>query len=329
MRTADSPEPGKAPDTDRSVLTEVATRFYLRDESKVRIAKDLEVSRFKVARLLREARERGIVTITVRNPSGAEERLATALGAHLHLEEVRLVAEHPDIEVEREALGTSGAQFLTDHIREGYRVGFSWGRTLLPIANHLGALPRAEFVQLTGVVGNDPSQSPIAILSRIPASSGSTAKALIAPLICASSSSAASQRSEPAVAEVLGLYNHLDMAFLSVGSWNPRVTQLAQHISESEARHLDDVGAVADFSGLFFDAQGRYVDTPLNGSRISITLDQLRATPTVVAIAGGLDKVRAIHAMCASGLPTCLVTTTEVAKALLEHPKIQHTPYGR
>lgn len=52
------------------------------------------------------------------------------------------------------------------------------------------------------------------------------------------------------------------------------------------------------FSGLFFDTQGRYVDTPLNDCRISITLDQLRATPTVVAIAGGLDKV------CARSRPT-------------------------
>ncbi len=311
------------------LLVEVATRFYSQDQSKVLIAKNLGLSRFKVARLLQEARNRGIVKITITPPLLSDQTQLEALRAHLGLDQILLVASSPTLDQERDALGKAAAELLVSSVKKGQRIGFSWGRTLLPMANHLEMLPSVELVQLTGVVGNDPSQSPIAFLSDLSIRSGSTAKALFAPLLCATPESARAQRSEPAVAEVLALYNHLDMAFLSVGSWTPRVTQLAQHLTAAETQMLDEVGTVADFSGQFFDREGRYVLTPINDRRISVNIDQLLATPQVVAVAGQLDKVKAIHSVCMSGLPTCLVTTDEVARALLEMEPVTTPAYRR
>jgi DNA-binding transcriptional regulator LsrR (DeoR family) len=46
----------------------VARRFYLDKRSKVQIADELGMTRFKVARLLELARARGIVSITICGP---------------------------------------------------------------------------------------------------------------------------------------------------------------------------------------------------------------------------------------------------------------------
>ncbi|BDZ58362.1 hypothetical protein [Barrientosiimonas endolithica] len=70
--------------SDQRLITTVARRYYLDDESKVQIASDLGISRFKVARLLDEARATGVVRIEIAPEAGSDEargdRLASALG---------------------------------------------------------------------------------------------------------------------------------------------------------------------------------------------------------------------------------------------------------
>ena len=311
----------------RAELAQIARRFYLEDASKVTIAEETGLSRFKIARLLQEARARGIVEVIIHDSEDDRDTLSEQLRDHLHLANVRLVPPHPNVAEERDYLGRAAAHFLMDTIEEGWRIGFSWGRTLQYVPPHLRNLPVAEFVQLTGVIGNDPSRSPIALLNDIIHHSGAMATALIAPLFCASPIAAQTQRSEPSVARVLDLSESIDIAFLSVGAWDSRVTQLEEYIPLPNIQLLDEAHAIADTNGMFFDESGRYVDVPINDCRISINVEQIAAIPQVVAVAGTLQKTKAIHALCLSGLPTTLITTTEVARALLALPPVAHTVY--
>ncbi|WEV46875.1 hypothetical protein OZX62_00820 [Bifidobacterium sp. ESL0690] len=302
---------------DNRQLGEIARRFYILNESKSEIATSLGISRFKVARMLTEAREKGVVTIEIHDSAPVSPALAQKLQKFLGVAEVIIVPSSRDISVERDLLGEAGGKYLMSHIRHGSIVGFSSGRTLLPIAHHVSGLPSATFVQLTGVVGNDPTLSPITLLSQISSGSDSTAKALFSPLFSATTTSAMVARMEPAAAETLSYYSKLDMAFLSVGSWNPRLSRLTSLVPFEEAQNLDKIGAVAECGGMFFDKDGNYVHSPINERRISINLDELRNTPTVVFVAGGKEKAKAIQAVCKSGLATCLITTDEVAEILL------------
>ena len=52
-------------DFSRHELAHVARRYYVDSASKVEIAEELAISRFKVARMLEQALATGIVTITV------------------------------------------------------------------------------------------------------------------------------------------------------------------------------------------------------------------------------------------------------------------------
>jgi DNA-binding transcriptional regulator LsrR (DeoR family) len=307
---------------DSEILVEIARRFYLNDSSKIAISSELGISRFRVARLLRQAREQGIVEIRIRDPNDASGDLVSRLKQHLKLQDLVLVNPDRSVAGERNALGKAAGQYLAAHIRPNYHVGISWGRTLMAMTNYLGTLPAAEFIQITGVIGDDPSRSPIALLGKIVQESGTSAKALIAPLFCTTSEAAQTQRDEPSVARILRLFDSLDMAVLSIGAWDTRITQLEDFLPIEDAQLLDEKGAIADSNGLFFDASGHYIDVPLNERRISISVDQLARIPIVIAAAGTLQKVNAIRALCLSGLPTCLVTTTEVAKALLSMPPI-------
>jgi DNA-binding transcriptional regulator LsrR (DeoR family) len=70
-------------------------------------------------------------------------------------------------------------------------------------------------------------------------------------------------------------------------------------------------------SAHLFDAQGRRVGRDLGERCITVTAEQLRRIPEVVAIAGGARKGAAIDAVLRSGLVTSLVTDTSAADYLL------------
>jgi DNA-binding transcriptional regulator LsrR (DeoR family) len=69
----------------------------------------------------------------------------------------------------------------------------------------------------------------------------------------------------------------------------------------------------------FFDRKGRPVGL-LDGRTIAITWPDLKAIPTVVAVAAGLNRVDAIRGAIASGCVDILVTDTATASALLGGP---------
>ena len=82
-------------------------------------------------------------------------------------------------------------------------------------------------------------------------------------------------------------------------------------------------------AGMFLSASGRYLDLRINDRRISISVDELAGVRTVVALAGGKEKVGAIHAVASSGLITSLVTTTQVCEHLLRMPSVKGTVFPR
>lgn len=311
------------------LLIDVARRFYLQDQSKVDIGKEMGISRFRVARLLAEARDKKIVTITIAEGQRPHFELEQKLAERLKLKSVFIAASDADPRRERERLAKEAAKYLNTIVKPGQTIGLSWGRTLLPMAAYLENLPPVTIVQTTGIVGNDPSQSPIEIISRIRMKSDVQAKALIAPLFASSASSAKALRSEPNVENVLHLYKRLDIAISSIGSWASKVTQLGDSFEKKAKEELDKKGAVADFSGIFFDKNGQYVDSIVNERRISISSNELAKTPVVMAVAGGTAKTSAIHAVCQTGLATCLFTTRDVAEELLGLPAVTNPTWTR
>lgn len=308
------------------LMAEVAQRYYLDDETKVEIASALGISRFQVARLLQTARDEGIVRITINHPMVGDVSLAQRLRRTLGIDEVLLVKASNDVQSERQHLGERAAQFLLAHAHKGQRVGFSWGRTLLPIVKGLSMAPAMEFIQVSGMVGNDPLQSATGMLAALSSNTHLKTKALFVPLFTSTPEIAAAVRLEPAVAEVLERYDTLDAAYLSVGSWDPPINQLVPRMSEEEIAELSSHDPVAEVVGLFFNADGDYIQTPLNERRISISFDQLRNTNEVVAVAGEIGKARAIESIARSGVITALITTDEVALDILERNSTAPAP---
>ena len=72
------PIPSSSRAEDLALAVTVARRYFVDDRTKVEIATELQLSRFKVARLLELARDSGIVRISIGTPDEVDAELAWA-----------------------------------------------------------------------------------------------------------------------------------------------------------------------------------------------------------------------------------------------------------
>lgn len=310
-------------DVERQLIASIARRFYFEDMSKTELAREFGLSRFKIARLLEEARQEGIVTIEIAEDGWEQPALSAELAAHLHLPECIVVRAGEDEESNRARLARAAAAWIRRQTREGDVVGFSWGRTLIAIGEALRDLPPSTIVQLTGTVGNDFAQSPVEVIRRIADRSSVRTMAIFSPLFAASEAVAGSLRADPAISQAMSLYSQLSLAVLSVGSWDPPVSQLPAMLSDEDRAELAREGAKAEMAGIFVREDGALVQAALTARRISISPEELTNTPRVLAVAGSSPKVGAIAAVARSGLITSLVTDDLTAAELLRLPRIE------
>jgi DNA-binding transcriptional regulator LsrR (DeoR family) len=304
-------------------MAALARRFYLDDVSKTELAAEFDMSRFKVARLLQQARETGLVTIQINDGFDALESLSDQLRQHLHLDEC-VVVTSGDTEVDnRRRLARAAAREMKRHIRTGDLVGLSWGRTLVALGEELADLPPCTLIQLTGIVGNDFAQSPVEVIRRIADRSSVQTLSLFCPLFAGTPEAADTFRNDAAVRRILESYRDLQLAVLSLGSWDPPITQLGSSLESSDRDELAAEGARAEMAGIFIRDDGTVIDAAAARRRISVSVDDLMGSPRVLAVAGSLEKAPAIAAVARSGLLTSLVTDDDTAMALLRLPGVR------
>ncbi len=297
-------------------MTRIARMYYLEGMTRIQIANRLDLSRFKVARLLETAVETGVVTITIR-PSGlCDPDLSEALVTRFGLRGA-YACLLPDSEPATlyDRLGHVGANLLADISTRSDVLGFDAGRTVSHIADHASKLPACDVVQLAGLAGSV-QQTGLDILRRVTLSNGGAAYPLYAPMIARDAAAAAALRHEPTVRTTTDRYPQVTIAVVSVGSWTPPVSQVYDRLTTTERRHLLASGVVAETCALMFNEDGEPV-SGLDDRRLGITLDQLRAVPNVIAVAGGVAKTRAIRALLTAGVINTLVTDAPAAQALL------------
>src|SRR5918912_1530013 len=105
------------------LLMEVATRYYLRADSQVDIARDLDLDPSTVSRYLKRARDEGIVHVEIRRPQHVEADLGRAIAARYGLSRVVVAptAATGRAEAGGPVLAATGATFVEGLLRNGVR----------------------------------------------------------------------------------------------------------------------------------------------------------------------------------------------------------------
>jgi deoxyribonucleoside regulator len=302
------------------LLTDIATRFYLRGESQTQIAQDLGLDASTVSRHLKRARSEGIVHVEIRPPRRSEVDLGLELSRRYRLS--RAIVAPGTGDGSDDLLGAVAAEYVEGLLATGMRLGISWGRTLANVVHHLRprAVANLHVTQLAGGV-NDPVpgiQGADLVRRVAELYPGTRVHYLHAPAIVGSSAIRAAIASDPTVESALAAGRACEVALVGVGQIAEASTLYrGRHVDRDDWSILVKAGAVGNVNTRFFDRDGHPVPE-LEDRTVAIDWDELRAIPSVVAVASGLDKVEALRGALATEAIDSLVTDEGTARTLLE-----------
>ncbi|PRY14014.1 sugar-binding transcriptional regulator [Kineococcus rhizosphaerae] len=295
-----------------------ARRFYVEGLTKVEIARQLGVSRFKVARLLADAQEAGLVQIQVVVPSSLDGDLADALRERFGIRAVYVVRPEDDsIQGQRRAVAAFTAGLLEESVTAEDVVGLAWGRSISQLAATLSATLGCRFVQLSGALPRpDVEESAVELVRRAAEATGSSATTFYAPLAVPDAATADALRSQSGISEALAELDRLTKAVVSVGAWRPGESTALDALGDGDREALTAAGVVAEVTGVLVGPGGKEIDA-LSDRVIGVTGPQLHATPDVIAMACGDLRAEATATVLRSGLVSTLVTHDSLARSVL------------
>jgi len=296
-------------------IVRAASMYYLQDMKMEAIAKHLGTSRSTVSRLVKRARETGLVEITLRSPEhrvpGLAQRIARVYGIEVYVVPV------PDTssEVERlDQVALTTARLLGSWFDSDMVLGIAWGTTLAAIARQLTAKPTrgSVVVQLNGAANTRTSGIEYAgdLVQRFAGAFDAAFYDFPVPAFFDYAETKDAMWRERSIRRVLETQVRCDIALFSVGALSgglPSHVYSAGYLDPEDLATLEAEDVVGDVCTVFLREDGTYSDIPLNDRATGPTPAQLQRLPRRVCAVAGDNKVAPLRAALHAGVVTHLV----------------------
>jgi DNA-binding transcriptional regulator LsrR (DeoR family) len=280
------------------------------------IAMELGISRQRAQRLVARASAEGLVRVRIHHPIAECLELERELRARYGLDRAWV------------APGAGGADALAafaapvlERLFQGaapQTFAFGTGRTLRAVIEQMQPVDGAQhkFVSVIGNVGPDGSASFYEVIMRVADKTSGAHYPMAIPVFARTPEELALYRSLPHVKAARALAEAADMAIVGIGQMGPDAPlHVDGFITAAEVEELNAAGAVGELCGHIFDAEGRFLDHPLNQKAVGVRVP-CNGMP-VFCIGGGAAKLPAIRGALAGKLLASLATDETTARALL------------
>lgn len=299
---------------------DVARLYYQRGLPQADIARKLAISRPTVSKLLQHAKDRGFVSIEIRDPRAVSSDVGRQLCERFGLAQTRVVAAADTDEELLHELGGMGAQVLEENVADGDLVGITWGRTMRAVAQALTPQPRSG-VHMVQLKGGSSLASPLVghheTIRLLCAAFAAYPHTLPLPMLFDSPEVRRVVEQDRSIKYVLDLGRSARTAIFTVGSVAEDSPLLVRDVLTPSERAGVTRDAVGDLCSHFIDEHGRAAVPELDERTVSIPLDALRRKEIRICVAGGTAKVPVLRAVLQAGFVSHLVTDERTARAVL------------
>ncbi|HVO39384.1 MAG TPA: sugar-binding domain-containing protein [Spirochaetia bacterium] len=308
---------------DLELMVSVARMYYQRGLKQEEIAKRVKVSRASISLLLAEARRRGIVEITIRNPLQDHAELSRTLATEFGLQRCVVAPtsiRETDILIDLTA--SRAAEIFDDEAKSGDTVGIAWGRTCHAFMSRYEARGFLHGMQVIPMIGGSNRTMQRYQLNEMVRSFAEKMQAtpsfIHAPALAASRDDYELYMGSASMQGVMEMWRKIDIAVVSVGA--PPVSQEfdgSKVLAPRRSSVAPDALPIGDMCARYFDIRGRFVEDELTDRIIGIPVESLRRIPKILCVVGGLEKAYSLLGALKTGLITILVTDETTATAVL------------
>lgn len=307
---------------DSSLLFRVAKYYYINNYSQDEIAKLENISRPQISRLLKKARDVGIVKIDVSMPNTLERgELQAQLQSILHLKKVVISPSTEGGKENSAGVYSITASYLSEVLRGRKNVGIGWGKTIYNTSLQLALQDEHNELTFYPVIGNSGTNIPFYQINNIidrfaekfRANAYYTHSLFLQP------------KTIPTDLDIKRLnvlkqyWKNLDAIIIGLGG---RVISKAIYIDELppsvNKKQLVD-HAIGDILANFFLDDETFFEYPKDYRLIAIDLKDLKQIEEIICIAHGRHKVEAIVYAANNKYFNTLITDDLTARAVLDY----------
>lgn len=312
-------------DTSTEQLLSVARKYYVQSETMESIANQIGVSRSTVSRLLKEARERGLVRVTIAEPNRSLSRVAkyfkNAFNIDAHLVKVRPGAS----EIYRlDQVARLAAGLIMDAVGNDDVVGIAWGTTVSAIASHLRPCD-VRGVMVCGLNGGANSQTtglPYvgSIVRQFSEAFQAQEQLMALPAFFDDPDTRAAMWRERSTQHMLSVRASCTIAVFGVGGLAAELQShvySSNYLSSADQRYLANQGVVGDVCTVMLREDGSYRDLEINKRATGMSPVELKRIPRRICVVSGLAKTAPVLGALRAGVATDLVIDEDTARAVL------------
>lgn len=286
------------------------------------IAKDLNISRPQVSRLIKKAKNLGIVKITIVDPWKSLHDMEIRIKNYFDLKEVRIIeAEQGEARVQQ--LGYAAAEFLSEIIKDGDTIGIAWGATIYQMVTQIRDnldFKDLRVVQIKGgMIESKVDMNPFEIPRIMARKLKADLCYLPIPVLVDDYNTRKVLCNDSGVRKALDWADDANIVIYSIGAPTKNsVMAKCGYISEEQLEIMRNNGAVGDICSRFFNVDGEIYDSELNDRTTSIPLEEIRKKEYSIAIAGGKSKFKAVLGALKGKYLNTLIIDKETANWLIE-----------
>lgn len=306
-----------------NILATVANLYYNSEMTQNEIADRLYTSRSKVSRMLKEARELGIVEISIKEPWERNLELEGQLMNRYHVKNVRVVATGDNSKEKiTSRLSEVSSYYLDSIVKENMVVGISWGNTLFHIVKYIDKNNKKNIpITVVPIMGassvSRPERDAMDLAKDLASAYGGNYQYICAPLFVKNKELKESLIQDLTIKNTLDLARNADVILTSVGSVEYKTWE--NYLGEKTFNFLGKKGAIGHIGGHFFDKDGKEIHTTLTERMIGVGYDDIARCKNVVCIAYGEAKARAVAGALKGEFIDTLIVDSVCAEKILEN----------
>lgn len=309
------------------VVLRAANLYYFEGKSQKEISSILNISVPTVSRLLRRAKEEGIISFVM--PTAYQEclRLERVICEEYDLKEVFVVppesgSEEGDL-ITKRAVALEGARYVQRMLQPKDILGIAWGGTMYELIQYLNPCRKAQttFVTLHGSIYSCNNKLDVgSLVRRIAMAFGGKHYALRHAGLQADNSHIQALQQQPEIAHIFSLFQNISFSVSGIGSFYPEATSpLSQlsYLTEEEFSALCERKPYGDLMLRFIDENGDECNSELAGRTLAIDMETYRRIPRKLIVASGIHKAYTVRSALRGGLADVLILDYGLAKKLV------------
>ena len=246
----------------------------------------------------------------VKDVSNLESEIENYLG----IDKVMVVPVVKDSEIINKEIGRYTSRFLRDLIKDGDIIAVTGGSTLAQVAETMLYLEEPRNVTVIpgrGGLGENVEIQANTIASKIAKKLGGKYKLLHIPDDI-TRKSLEMITNEPSVKKTLDLLQQSNILIHGIGT--AEMMSARRDMDVNEVKKLKDKGAIAEAFGLYFNEKGEIV---YSTASVGLSMEDLKSIDKVIAVAGGVDKARAIISVVSPEYHDILITDELTAREII------------